>query len=283
MKRLIFSYLLSLFCISMFNTTLYAEYLSNTCQPCEYSCNPLYCGACDIQVHAGVAPLLWVNREEFSLVNCPLSATNPIFALFDIPKFNTFFHIPWTVGGQVGYAWSDALRFYMELNYVQSGSKDTNALVTTNPAITPVQTFTFLLQKYRLFDAYLGIRYYWDRWCDRVSFFVGGKIGMTHHQKVNVSVTVTPPTPALVLLPTDTNFFRSNTVVSSGINLGLDICLYCNWSLVITGEVVASCGPSSNGNTVISPTLEVNPTNFLIGHIGTELRFPITAGIRYSF
>ena len=76
--------------------------------------------------------------------------------------------------------------------------------------------------------------------------------------------------------------FRSNTVVSGGANFGFDVCFCGNWSFVVTGEVVASCGPRSGG---IIPTVAtgLTNTNLVVGNVQTELRFPVTAAVRYSF
>ena len=260
-------------------------YDQNCCRSYECSCNPLYCGAFDIEFQGGVAPILWRNRGGIAAVNCSVVVPTPGFIpLFDIPKFNTFFKIPWTVGGQVGYALSDNARVYLEFNYAQARAKSDSAILTTNPALIPAQTLTFNFTKYKLFDGYVGARYYCDRWCDKISLFFGGKIGFTHHKQVDFGLTVTtPPAATITLFPAGTAFFASHTVVSGGGNFGLDICFCGNWSLVITGEIVASCGPHAIGNLEV-PTPPVGAaTSIVVGHIDTELRFPVTAGVRYSF
>ena len=248
----------------------------------ECGCNPLYCGAWDLQVQGGVNPLLWRQRETISVVNCGAGA-GPVTTLFDIPKFRTFYKLPWIVGGQVGYAWADNVRVYAEFNYSQANSKTAPTLVTTNAAIVAPETYVFTLGKYKVFDAYVGTRYYWNRLCDRVAFFVGGKVGFTHHKSVSYALSVILPAPAAVVVPAGTTLFSSNNVVAGGANVGFDVCFCGNWSLVVTGEVVASCGPRVNRNVVIAPAATLAATNLLVGTIGTELRFPVTAGIRYSF
>ena len=254
----------------------------------ECACNPLYCGAWDLQVHGGVAPVIWRHRGPVVAVDLNAVTPFPLVNLTDsFPRFTTFFKTPWTVGGQVGYAWSDNTRVYLEFNYVQARAKS-NVLVTS--LVTPVN-FTaplpllFNLNKYKLFDGYVGARYYFDRWCDRVSFFLGGKVGFTHHKSINTTLsfaTTAPATPGIASTP----LFTKNTNISGGANFGLDICFCGNWSVVITGEVVASCGPENVGNINVpagTPGIPVSYSVLLFGHIGTELRFPVTAGIRYSF
>lgn len=245
----------------------------------ECGCNPLYCGAWDLQVQGGVNPILWRNRDQILGVNCGLT-TNPVAVLYNnTPKFNKLFKTPWIVGGQVGYAWSDNVRVYVEFNYSQTKGKDSVLLATDfNSAFSTTYTY----HKYKLFDAYAGVRYYWDRWCDRVAFFLGGKVGLTHHKRLSADLVFIAPA-VVNLSQTGIDQFGSNTVVSGGANFGFDVCFCGNWSFVVTGEVVASCGPR-NVNNLVLPGAGFNGfTNILPGHVGTELRFPVTAGIRYSF
>ena len=255
------------------------------CPSYECSCNPLYCGAWDLQIHGGVNPILWRHRGPFLGVDCtpPATFTSLITILDSAPKFRTFYKTPWIVGGQVGFAMSDNTRAYVEFNYSQARGKS-DVLVTTDFAIGGVPgTLVFNLSKYKIFDGYVGVRYYWDRWCDRVAFFLGGKVGFTHHKANTSSFSFETPAPAVPVIAA-TPIFERNTVVSGGADFGLDICFCGNWSIVIQGAVIASCGPRSVANILV-PTAAVSIpfTNFIVGHIGTELRFPVTAGVRYSF
>ena len=240
----------------------------------ECGCNPLYCGAWDLQLQGGVAPILWRNRGDILGVSCATSTTSPLLALFQTPKFNKLHKTPWVVGGQIGYHWSDNARMYVEFNYSQAKGK-TDAEFATS--VTGLNAF-LTLDKYKVFDAYVGARYYWDRWCDRVAFFLGGKVGITHHKRQDVSLR------AVLGQTTSTLNFRafdSNTVVSGGADFGLDFCFCGNWSFVITGSVLASCGPRAARFHVVNPQLGI--TDLIVGGIGSELRFPVTAGVRYSF
>ncbi len=248
----------------------------------ECGCNPLYCGAWDLQVQAGVAPVIWRNRGTVLALNCagtgPAPAA-PLFALFDVPKFSNLFKTPWTVGGQVGYHWSDNTRVYLEFNYIQAKHKSDVAIATIASGTFPALALVLNLSKYKLFDGYVGARYYWDRWCDRVAFFLGGKVGFTHRKRIDSdSLAVTAPA---VTLPVFAAFNR-RTIVSGGADFGLDFCFCGNWSFVITGAVIASCGPSGAVFNVPQPSA-TGIANIIVGGIGTELRFPVTAGVRYSF
>lgn len=243
----------------------------------ECSCNPLYCGAWDLQIQAGVNPIKWRNRRDGSILDCTL-----ISPLLDLPlgSFRSLFRLPWVVGGQIGYHWDDNVRVYAEFNYTQAKAK---SLVP--PTLTVGQSYFGIgsVDKYKIFDAYVGARYYTSRClCDRIAFFLGAQVGLTHHKRSRGELitlvfggAVTPLAPVDVLL--------SNTVVSGGANFGFDVCICGNWSFVVTGEVIASCGPRFNQNLVVPVNAVTPSTNIFGGAVGTELRFPVTAGVRYSF
>ena len=265
-----------------------------SCEP-EYNCGcPLNCGSLNIWLRGGVAPLSWRDRGDFSAVSCNSLATsfgqNIVPILSPLPPFKKFFHLPWTVGGQLGYAFTDCFEFYVEFNY-RSASKRTftqEEIAIVNDVVNV--TFRFD-SNYRVFDAYVGGRLYWGRyWCDRIALFLGAKFGLVHHKSIcfDFNITSVNCPNALPLVSTATTpFFLRNTRPSVGLNLGFDWCLGCGWSFMIMGEIVSSCGPKSNGNIVIPSNCTLLPTilpsNLLIGGTGTELFFPVTFGFKYSF
>lgn len=294
MKKLFTAQRLSLLLLfSLLSGTVQADsaYDDNCCaRSCyECGCNPLNCGSFGLQFQAGVNPIIWTKRGNLNLVDCTQATHFTNFG--KLPKYSSFFKTPWVVGGQISYALTDNSNVFVEFNYVQANAKGSGVNTTasssgTNPG-TPNAAVLLKLSKYKLFNAYLGARYYFDRWCDRVSFFVGEKVGLVHHKSNNFQ-TLTTGT-VLSQYTTGTEFFHRNTVVSGGLHLGFDICFCGNWSLVITGEVVANCGPS-----VVQPNIVLaasdraalpsgDPSFFTLGPVGTELQFPVTLGIKYNF
>ena len=254
---------------------------SPECSPVyECNCNPLYCGAFDVALHAGVAPLVWIRHSPLRVGTSVAPAPRPVLTLFNGPRFNNLFHMPLLVGAQVGYAWSDALRLYAEGNYLQANGKKEIQITTLT---TPPLVAKLSLHPFRLFDAYIGAQYYWPRWCDRVSFFVGGKVGFTHHWQTRIDITVAVPVFLATNFLTDQLIFKHRTTLSGGFNAGLDICFCGNWAFVITAEVVASGHPSINKELFLDPIIAGQFTSVSFGSIATELRFPITAGVRYMF
>jgi len=242
-------------------------------------CDPLYCGAWDLQIQGGVNPILWRNRQPIYGVSCTVSAAVPVLTLFnELPKFSKFFKIPWIVGGQLGYHLSDNKRAYVEFNYSQAIGR-INPIINTD--YTGAIPYTFNFTKYKIFEAYVGGRYYSMRH-NSLAFFLGAKVGLTHRKKLytSLSFTAAPATPIITM----TEVYSNNTVLSGGANVGFDICFCGNWSVVVTGEVVACAGPTSVIFTVPTGTITIPPglTSLIFGTC-SELRFPVTAALRYSF
>ena len=261
-----------------------------------YDCgNPLNCGAIDFQIQAGVAPTLWTNRGIFSAISCnALSIPNfnqSIIPLFKMPRFNKLFKTPWIIGGHIGYALTNDFETYIEFNYRQASGRN---FTRFGVKATPNDTVTFNIHpsRYKVFDVYLGARYYWGINCGCYDFavFFGGKFGMLHRKQVNATINVTStacPSEAPLALTCVPFFYRSNSV-AAGANVGFEWCLGCNFSAVFTAEAVATCGPRSNSNIAnINPCATIlpnfSPTNLVVGGIGTEVFFPITVGLKYSF
>lgn len=242
----------------------------------ECSCEPLYCGAWGIQFQAGIRPIIWQNRGQLTLVNCTLIPSLAVVA--DVPSFRKLFHLPWQVGGQLSYALSSNTNVFTEVNYAQAKAK--NSITFANSNLTFVN-----LNKYKLIDWYVGARYYGDRgyWCDAVSFFIGGKIGFIHHRGSSASALVQAAANDCC---NEADLFGRNTVFAGGGHVGFDYCYCGNWSFVVTAEVVASCGPASPSDVLLTQVASNNlnfATNLFVGHINTEIAFPITLGIKYNF
>jgi hypothetical protein len=254
----------------------------------------LDCGSFNIVVHAGVAPTNWRNRGDFSAVSCFASSipdfNQSIIPLVTFPKFNKFFRSPWIVGGQIGYAFSDRSELYVEVNYRQASRKDfaINNITIPNDVVNVAFQFG---NKYRAIDAYVGARMYWGRyWCDRAALFIGGKFGFVHHKSVNFTFQITPqnvPAQLALVSASEVPFTTGRTAPAGGANIGLDWQYGCGFSVVLMAEVVASCAPRTNGSIPLSNTCtqlpSIMPNALLLGSLGTELFFPITLGLKYSF
>lgn len=265
------------------------------CEPKDTcSKKPLFCGSWNFDIHGGFAPIVWGSPGEVDLVACAPCGTNPIVHLAcHLPKFICLYKLPWIIGGKLGYAVCENVECNIEFNYLQAKRK-CNAGITLNVSDLPDKKFTIDVGEYRLFDAYFGSRYYFDRiWCNRLSFYLGGKVGLTHHYKTcgafnahdivcaPISGTCVPGSRPFLI----NTFFTSNNQVSIGLVTGLDVCFCNGWSAFVTGEAIVSCGSRTRtAITFAQPTAaSLCETNLIVGGIGTELRFPVTCGFKCTF
>ena len=274
-------------------TLLIAAAQTEARRSCMKECdtrNPLPCNSWNLDVHAGVAPIIWQDRGSIDLISPTISTTSPAFSLASFPQFHQLFNVPWTVGGKLGYAVCDHLEYNLELNYLQASKKGNG--ITANVLDLDAQTIQLSFGTYKLLDAYFGTRYYFNRiWCERVAFYLGAKIGMTHHFNTKGVIGVNADVVsmnAITCTGTTENvcsLFAKNNVVSGGVSVGFDVRMCDCWSFFVTGEVVASGGPKIINNLLFAqPTPgPFNATNLISGSIGTEVRFPVTAGVRYMF
>jgi hypothetical protein len=255
--------------------------LANDC------CNDTFdCGSWWLQADAGVYPTLWRSRGDVFLNACDC-ATNVAAVgtnLGEFPKFSKAFKTPWIVGIQLGYAWSECIAFYGELNYIQAKAKS-----TAFNTVAPVNSSLLVrLNKYSAVSGYVGARYYTNLcWCDALLFFIGAKLGFIHRANIQASSLASA---AIVDCGCPSVFkrdiFRHATKISGGANIGFDYCWCNNWSLVLTAEVVASKGP--RGNSCVSlTTAEIvqlsGGGSLAVGSVKTEISFPVTFGLKYNF
>jgi hypothetical protein len=271
---------------------LFCSLISQYCSGFDLCCQDM-----NVEVRAGVAPTFWTQRENFAAISCNavsiLQLPSVYVPLFNMPKFNKLFSVPWYLGLHVGYALCEDQEIYAELNYRQSHAR---TFTLNSLAIPNIDTISFSItpkNNYKIVDAYIGMRNYWRScWCDAIELFLGAKVGFVHHSKVNFTFTtasliVPPPAPFVSsVLP----LFFSNTVVAIGANIGLAYEIGCDFSLVLTGELVANCGPRANSNIpfdFLTQSIFINPVlapnSFIIGPIGTEIAIPLTIGLKYRF
>ncbi len=276
-------------------------YANNSCKPdenrYECACNPLYCGSKSIQFNAGAAPILWHHRGQVDVLSCAASSSNPIVQLAaHFPKFRKLFEVPWTIGAKFGYAWTDNVEVYVEFNYVQAEHKGRSLGFSFPVPNLPTQSLAVVLGTYKIYDGYVGVRFYGDRWCDRhIAPFFGWQVGFISHRNVKGALSVngvpiaSASTVSDICVPGaitgNNDFFANNTAFAGGVNAGFDICFCGNWSVVITGEFLATVGPQTQTTSVFNvPTpAPLLATNLVVGPILSEFRFPVTIGLKYTY
>ena len=208
---------------------------------------------------------------------CSFDAADSIAALA-IPEFSKIFGTPWTLGAELGYAFTENHELTFEGNYTQASNKREFFQAT----VDGVSLQPNLVAKYKNVSGYVGYRYNFDRGCRNVSWSLAGKLGLVHHFNIRGFVNstadgnfVTGDTTAFFPL------FRSNTAFSGAAEVGVDICLNCDWSLLIGAEVAASWGPGCK--QYARPVADLETNNIATGKVGVELLFPVTVGLRYKF
>jgi len=253
------------------------------------------CNNFNAEIRAGIAPTVWLNRGNFSAISCNattiLQLPSVYVPLFEMPHFNKLFGLPWFVGGHIGYMLGHDQELYAEINYQQAHKR----VFTLNNLVIPnIDTIFFSLMpqnNYRVWSAFAGARKHWQPCsCQSLDLFLGGKIGLLHHQKVNFSfITYSLAVPA-PYTSDSLLLFKKSTGFAGGLNIGFEFNCFCDLKIVATAEIVAACGPRANNNipfdyatqsVVINPFLA--PNSFIVGTVATELFFPITIGLGYGF
>lgn len=247
---------------------------------CEEVCN--YLIPCDfsVQVHAGVNPIIWAQRNDDCCINGA-----------ELPSFRHLFKLPWIVGGKFGYNLTPCAEIYVEGNYTQAKGKKCDGFIVNCPqSVNGTTTINSELHKYKAFAFYGGARYYFGSDClnqcscfiGRAAFFIGMQVGFVHHKKLDVTLSAT----SLVgnVSPFIKTIFLKNNTISAGGNFGLDLAFNDCFSLVFTVEVIGN-GATKNCPILCldTPLPGINANTIVVGRYGTEIWIPITLGLKYNF
>ena len=245
----------------------------------------LWCGEIDLEVKAGIAPIIWTHRGCFTAAECvPIigDGFSPGFNDFSrMGSFGHFFHsVPWTVGLELGYNFIDCVRTYIDFQYREAQGKCFALRIpsTSGSAIANLQ-----FDSYRTFSFYIGCDYLFSGFCwDNFDLFAGVKVGFTHFHDMNLCGSVTYTAVSGVTLPAESlsGRFCSDLVLSAGGRIGADWCFCHNLKLVLTAEFLGQCARHFNRTTI---PLTTSVSDFRLGDIGTEVVFPLTIGLLYSF
>lgn len=75
----------------------------------------LCAGKFDLKIQSGFAPIDWITRGSIYGVSCPVLVPNKIITkAIDFPDFNNLYKVSPLWGGQLGYAYSNSLRFFAD-------------------------------------------------------------------------------------------------------------------------------------------------------------------------
>ncbi len=300
--------------LSLILSAVSTSIMAGDCCPsfCEGGSAPLICGQWSIVPKIGVAPTkrtqqgcVWLTNPCFptggpicdfcntdtTMPEVPSTPNSPVFSVSKTAKFSSQFKTPLAAGVELQYALNEYHMVYLEYAYRHANSK---AFAFTAGAFEVCET----TNDFKSNAIYLGARNYFNRvWCDKVSFFVGLKVGLLHRNQICYDLNLAIPSFNIPQTAIATNvYFFSDNVISGGLNLGFDYQFNCNWSFQFNAEVVASAGHRTNENVVFGRSAGLTDpadraklaalaglTNVNIGPVGTEVQFPITFGIRYNY
>lgn len=249
---------LSLVGVLFLAPTAKAEFASNTCE-----------GRFSVSVLGGIAPNIYVDRE-----NANASAANPpAFELINIPSFGDQFNMPFILQGELGYMVRNDWEVFYDFDWSQGKGKSHSFSHEESGTVDVSGT-----QKFKNFNGYgnyLGSRYYLTYGTFPIKPFAGFKIGIMTRGAVKVQQVATSGGTTF----TDNyNYFKSNTTISGGLQIGLDWQLTENLSLLLKGEFIAT-GYRKSGiifNHSPNPVLKA-------GNASAQFSFPVTLGARWTF
>ena len=242
----------------------------------DYS-NENQCGCWGVQVKAGIAPVIWTDRCCSVISDCATVLTPGLSSGGKIGKFGDYFHnVPWTVGLEVDYNWIECISLYGDFQYRQARGRSVCTPITLANGGIPIVSF----DNYKSFSLYFGSDYHFDDLfcfdpCDGLSFFVGIKVGFTVYGRLNACLI--PPSTGATTVRACAD---SRGVFSGGGRLGADYCFCENLSVVFTAEIL---GQGAHQLGCLSFPVVSGIPGFRFGNVGTEVVFPLTLGLRYSF
>lgn len=309
----------------LFITTILQAYRSEDCGPLEpgrFYLMPKIGDASAIVTHREhnlqVVPKAGVSCPLAGTVSCVDVLTSPqnIFQQDCCPVFKfgeAFSNGVLHVGGEVGYITGPHCLYFIDLiynrargnciptrtyNFIQAmdGCCENECNDCSDPLVSSQAGYAF--GNYTAFGAYVGNRHYFNRiWCDRLSVFLGLKVGILHRQKVCVTGTIPAITNNGVTIFNESTFkavplCKTNSI-SGGVQIGIDYCINDCLSFLVDFEVVASGPARVNRNipfAIPTPALAgvdalafPFPTNLSAGPSGVLLQFPIWAGLRWEW
>lgn len=220
---------------------------------------------------AGFSPSIYTRRCN----NLSLTPINDVHILQDsgrqVPKFSDQFKLP-TIAFSVEF--SKPFSPYNEIGFeiFYNRAKGQCYCFTQNDI-----TFREKFDDYSAFAFYLSNHLYSER-MKIFAVFVGTKVGIIHRNRINFELF---QNCERVGCKGNQAYFKPSTSISGGLNLGLDIKLTGDLSLVINAEFVASC--ELRNNHLIPITQGANTATSIIGETGTVLTFPVTFGLKKRF
>lgn len=258
-------FILSLFLFCGLYQTLFAQ----TNYDCCHEKSPYEQGVINISLNGGIAPFIYTVRgNNYTFVRNPTPSNDPFITR--LVKSSQQYHLPWTVGGEIGYMFRDNLELFADFDYSSASTKTFHFIGTSDASID--ETYS----TYHAYAGYLGVRFYMNScWCS-ITPFVGGKIGFIHRNSVQGHEFVT--FPGGFQLTTVNTLFNKCTVGSAGFQCGINWDFADGWQVALKGEVLVT---GDWETAFISPPAPAPQTRY--GNTGPILLFPVKVALRYWF
>lgn len=241
------------------------------CDPCESSCCEQNFGCWNLKVKSGVVPSFFTQRKDARL---DIPEAGPLLTQkARNAQFHNQFHLPWLIGGEIGYLFTDCDEFFLDADYTYAKGK-----TYSYSSVTGTETFD-VREKYgslRQSSVYLGLRHYFYDLCWCIDSYLGVKAGFQHRDAVHQHATISS-VGSIGKRP----YYKNINTYSGGIQAGLSYS-FCNcWKADLQVEVLAA-GAMRNAIYELNPP-RGGVTNVIIGETGTIISIPVTIGISASF
>lgn len=265
--------------IKILSLFLFSAYMINA----EYS--DIFCdnfGPCSIEIRAGVDPIVFSDkRDTFEIVELVNEKEGRLDKLYSGFKFSDIFKTPWIIAGQLNWDINNCHSAFLECNYAHaSGENITRDVMLRNADGEVDFKDSLAFGNFGMFGAYIGYRNYIDIF-DCAALYLGSKVGLGHYKEICTTIQ-NPENPSLFSVSGVA--YEKQTVVSGGLQIGLDCSFFDCASFMVQVEVIGS-GSLSNSidRLVLTPDDTVGGSNIIMGKTGTLVSFPITFGFNYSW
>ena len=243
--------------------------------------SPLHAHAWSLSFYSGVAPTSLTRRTRnirFG-INPAFTSTGVLRAIGDDNFFDEQFGLPVIYGFLIGYAFNNNVEGGIELEGVHASGQ-----VYTRS--TSVGLVSQQFSNYNSYAAYLTLAYYFNtlfHWgYGRLFPFIGIKTGLMHRARVNILSDSVDGMPTSFDGSEQTPFYVNDSVLSSGVFLGLLYNLSQTTSIFLRGGVTASGG--LHGKVFAFKTVVGRPVRaWSLTDSGTMLSYPVELGIRVVF
>lgn len=227
-------------------------------------------GHLSLMVKGGTTPSSYAHTATSLVAETATSLT----VLSELAKFSNQFQLPWNVGAEMAWNASRRIQLFLEYAHTQTKGKTTHFLLNGLPSSRSFANYTN-------HSGYLGVRYYFEGWClchlGWVTPYIGFKTGFSAQNQVFSTLFVNG-----VFVSTYPHW-KSQTVVSGSLLIGLEWWLSKHLSALFQGEFVGTQGLRANQNVLLNPNLTGGITNLNFEGVGWLFAWPVTLGLRYTF